>query len=256
MPLNVCNASRNPCQPWNDGMRKTKALIWKAFMSLGLEIHIRKEPLRFLNRLGVRTVLDIGANEGQFARTARKILPDAKIYSFEPLPAPFSRLCTAFGKDAHFEAFPIALGSEPGEADFEVNDFSPSSSFLPVTEALRRSYPYAARTSKTRVTVSTLDMWAEQYDLERGILVKLDVQGYEDHVIMGGPRTFARASVVIAETSFTALYQGQPLYDDIYQLMRARGFRSAGMIVNGRDADTGEILDSDSIFIRDPLTSI
>ena len=232
-------------------MRKTKALIWNAFMSMGLEIHIRREPLRFLSRLGIRTVLDIGANEGQFARTARKLLPGARIYSFEPLSAPFAKLRTAFKDDAHFEAFPLALGSEPGEAEFEMNVFNASSSFLPFTENHRRGYPFASKTSKTLVTVSTLDLWAAGRDLQPGILVKMDVQGYEDHVIKGGSQTLARASVVIAETSFITLYQGQPLYDDIYQMMRFRGFRSAGMIINGRDPETGEILDSDSIFIRD-----
>ena len=36
--------------------------------------------------LGVKTVLDIGANVGRFAITARKLFPDAHIYAFEPLP--------------------------------------------------------------------------------------------------------------------------------------------------------------------------
>lgn len=233
--------------------RATKAAVWAAFMRLGLEIHVRKDPLRFLARMNIRTVIDVGANEGQFARNIRDLLPHAKIYSFEPLPVPFSKLENAFSTDLNFEAVPLALGSIPGDAEFESNAFSPSSSFLPVNDKHRKNYPHAAQTSRTKVPVSTLDLWARDHILEPNLLIKMDVQGYEDQVILGASETLSKAAVVIAETSFAPLYQGQPLYDDIYRLLRNRGFRSGGMIVNATDRETGEMLQADSVFIRDPI---
>ena len=225
-------------------------------MRLGVEVHRRRDPLRFLTRMGIRTVLDIGANEGQFARKVRELLPSARIYSFEPLASPFGRLRDSFAQDQNFNAIQLALGAEPGEAEFHSNDFTPSSSFLPSTERLRMNFPHASETKKSKITVSTLDLWANTQELEPKILVKIDVQGFEDHVIRGGSETLARAAVVIAETSFAALYEGQALYDDVYQLLRSLGFRSAGMIDNVCDADTGEVLQADSIFVRDPVNKL
>ena len=46
------------------------------------------EHARVLRNLGpVGTVVDIGANRGQFALAARHCFADARIVSFEPLPA-------------------------------------------------------------------------------------------------------------------------------------------------------------------------
>ena len=62
----------------------------RTFETLGLDIKFHRDPLRFLRTQGIRTVLDIGANRGQFAAQVRKVLPDAAIYSFEPLAEPIS----------------------------------------------------------------------------------------------------------------------------------------------------------------------
>src|SRR5688572_11324458 len=43
-----------------------------------------------------RTVVDIGANHGQFALVARHHCPNARIESFEPLPGPAERFRKVF----------------------------------------------------------------------------------------------------------------------------------------------------------------
>src|SRR6188768_3210136 len=47
----------------------------------------------WLQRLGIRTVIDVGANDGGFARRARRTLPEAVLHCFEPLPVPYAKLC-------------------------------------------------------------------------------------------------------------------------------------------------------------------
>lgn len=230
---------------------RSKELAWEALFQLGLEVHLRKEPLRFLANKGIRTVLDIGANRGQFARRIRSVLPSAKIFSFEPLPSAFLALSKSFRNDQTFQAVQLAIGEFCGQAPFQVNLFTPSSSLLTATETMRQNYPHAAKTVTSQVNLSTLDAWAAQHVLRPPILLKMDVQGYEDRVIRGANETLLRTAAVIAETSFTPLYHGQALFDDIYVLMRRLGFRFAGMIESAPDKATGEILYADSIFLRD-----
>ena len=83
------------------------------------------------------------------------------------------------------------------------------------------------------------------------ILIKIDVQGSEDKVIRGGQKTLRRAKAVIVETSFTELYDGQPLFHDIYEGLRSLGFSYSGSwapdLKNPLD---GSHLQQDSIFVR------
>ncbi|MEL7364229.1 MAG: FkbM family methyltransferase, partial [Bacteroidota bacterium] len=55
---------------------------WKPFSITAFQM------LRDLCRLGLRpkTVIDVGANIGQFARAAAETFPEARVVAFEPLP--------------------------------------------------------------------------------------------------------------------------------------------------------------------------
>jgi FkbM family methyltransferase len=235
-------------------MKDTAVRILKrALGTVGLEVRRRRPPgdeLAFLRAIPVRTILDIGANEGQFARVLRRLFPRATIHSFEPVPSAYARLAGAAAKDGRLHAHRLALGESAGEVDVEVNEFTPASSILRPTQALAESFPYAASTHAQTVAMTTLDDWAAGVDLEPELLLKLDVQGYEDRVLRGGKRVLARAAAVIIEVSFTPLYEGQVLFDEVAELLRHEGLRCAGMVNNGCDPRTGGILYADAVFRR------
>lgn len=54
--------------------------------------HYRDLHKKWILDLDIKTVFDIGANKVQFAKLAREVFPQAKIYSFEPLPHCFTEL--------------------------------------------------------------------------------------------------------------------------------------------------------------------
>src|SRR5688500_15295819 len=64
----------------------------------------------------IRTVLDIGGNTGQFARAIRELLPEAYIYSFEPLSDCFDELQRTMNGTNKFQAFNTALDDHEGDA--------------------------------------------------------------------------------------------------------------------------------------------
>ena len=71
---------------------------------------------------------DVGANIGQFAQQIHAILPEAAIYSFEPLLACYEQLLRNMGHVPKFRAFNFALGSEATETNIHKAEFTPSSS--------------------------------------------------------------------------------------------------------------------------------
>ena len=69
---------------------------------------------RVLDGLQLDTVVDIGANRGQFALCIRHLFPHAQIYSFEPLARPAGAWVRNFGADPRARLFrkAVALQSD------------------------------------------------------------------------------------------------------------------------------------------------
>jgi FkbM family methyltransferase len=200
---------------------------------------------------GIRTVFDVGANTGQFARAIHEVLPEAYIYSFEPLSDCFVELQRAMRDVRTFRAFNTALAESDGKAEFYRSSWSPSSSLLRMQELHKQNFPFTAGESRETVKVRRLDDCAQELRIENEILVKLDVQGAEDKVIEGGRGLLGRARVLIVETSMDSLYTGQPLFADIFKLLEGLGFRYKGALSQAFSALDGSVLYTDSIFIRD-----
>ncbi|MEO0230929.1 MAG: FkbM family methyltransferase [candidate division WOR-3 bacterium] len=177
-----------------------KNLIKKFFNALGYDIiRANNNPARTLlglRNLPIKTIIDIGANEGQFARYICKIFPDAYIYCFEPLPEPFEKLRRWVEKERKSKAsiFNFALGDKEGTFKMFLHyEHTPSSSFLKTTEICEKYYPFTKSQTTISVKMTKLDNWIKSVsNLELEILVKLDVQGYEDRVIRGGKEVFKK----------------------------------------------------------------
>ncbi len=226
-----------------------------------------------------KTILDIGANEGQFADKMHLLFPDTMIYSFEPIPEAFEQLDKNFRDIKQvkginlaysFEPIPeafeqldknfrdikqvkginLALGDAAGEITFNKNESSASSSFLDMADSHVKSFDFAVKTVPIKVKVDTLDNVMSKESIDLPMLIKIDVQGFEDKVIKGGNDTIKIADMVICEVSFTELYKGQLLFDDTYEMFKNLGFSYAGSIEQLRSPDTNRILQADAIFIR------
>jgi FkbM family methyltransferase len=197
----------------------------------------------------IKTVLDIGAHTGQFAQAARCVLPDAMIYSFEPLPDAYPLLTARMSKDRTFKAYGVALGEEDGETIFHRNEFTQSSSVLPMSNLHRDSFPWTQDSTQLTVPVRRLDSFLGELNLAPKVLVKIDVQGFEDRVLRGGEQVIRSADYVIVETSVELLYEGQAWFETIYSTMKDFGFRYAGSVDQLDDPRSGRPVQVDALFL-------
>lgn len=222
----------------------------------GLEVR-RAAPAEFewLSQLGIDTVLDIGANTGQFARFIRRILPDAAIVSFEPLPDCCQQLAHNMRSDRRFQAVNLALSDRTGRLPFRRSSYSPSSSLIPMHPLHRELFPHTAGEVVTEVNATTLDAAAADLDIGSRLLVKMDVQGAEPAVIRGGAGTIRRACVVILPCTFIELYAGQSLFPDDFAKLTELGFRYFGSIATMKSPRNGLHLSEDAVFIREDLVA-
>jgi FkbM family methyltransferase len=222
----------------------------------GLDVRMVEDFTKpWLLNLDIRTVIDIGANTGQFARAIHEVLPAAFVYSFEPLPDCFKELQRTMCSMANFQAYNTALGENDGEATFYRSEWSPSSSLRPMGQLHKENFPYTARESREIVRVRKLDDYIDELNIKNNVLMKLDVQGCEDRVIAGGKCLLGRTKVLVVETSMVPLYASQPLFRDIYSILDQQGFKYHGALSQFASPLNGSILQADSIFINERLQS-
>lgn len=225
--------------------------IKKIIRKLGFDLV--KYHSHFENQLkkhSIECVIDVGANEGQFARHIHTIIPTAKIYSFEPLKEPFKKLEALKDSIPDFECFNTALGNTTSKIDIWKSSFSPSSSMLPMEQLHKNIYPKSAELTKESVDLDKLDNFKSKFDIGGKYLVKIDVQGFEKEVIAGGTEIIGKATLLLVETSFVSLYSNQPLFDEITEQLFNLGFRYFGHDGQHRNEQNGDLLFQDSIFIN------
>lgn len=195
-------------------------------------------------------ILDIGANEGQFAEMARQLWPDTPIHCFEPLPDVCAELKRRTAGLAGITVHDIGLSDKAGSQAMHRSDFTPSSSLLPMTELHRSEWPQSSGQTQVEVRLERLDDWAaaNAAALSAGLLAKIDVQGFERAVIDGGAYTLRLARFVVVEVSFDELYEGQPLFEHIDARMRELGFAYRGNVEQYFNRARDRILFADAIF--------
>jgi FkbM family methyltransferase len=203
----------------------------------------------FLSGLDCRTVVDIGANRGQFALVARQCQPHARVISFEPLPAPAAKFREVFAGDTRVTLHEVAIGPVPGNATIHVSRQDDSSSLLPITPKQVALFPGTEETATAVVRVAPLREFISAAKIEPPALLKVDVQGYELQALRGCEDLLSRFAYVYAECSFVELYASQALADEVIAWLRERGLRLRGVHNMDYDRD-GRAIQADFLFAR------
>ena len=207
------------------------------------------EHARVLSGLDCRTVVDIGANRGQFALVARQCQPQARVISFEPLPAAAAKFRAVFAGDDRVTLHEVAIGPATGNATIHISRRDDSSSLLPITTTQVALFPGTEETSTAVVRVAPLREFISAEDIQSPAFLKLDVQGYELEALRGCEDLLGRFAYVYAECSFVELYAGQALADEVIAWLRERGFKLRG--VHNMDYDRGgRAIQADFLFAR------
>jgi FkbM family methyltransferase len=210
-----------------------------------------------LRTYAVDCVIDVGANEGQFAGTLRRLGYEGHIISFEPVAAAFEVLERRASTDPRWAVKNLAIGNQSGEVEINVAGSTAVSSILrfnvDISEAFGEERGAAVREETTcrhvqRVAMAALD----ELDLpgER-IYLKTDTQGYDLEVLEGCPVLLERrVPAVQAEISFLPLYYGmRNQLQAVSTCLHEYGFELGGLFSISRDAYQRQV-EMDGVFVR------
>lgn len=207
--------------------------------------------IKIIKNKNVNLVLDIGAHNGLYAKGLRRDGYDGRLVSFEPLEKPYRELKKRVKKDALWECEQIALGDSVGEGEINVSGHLTSSSILPIKDVHVDACPSSKTVAKEKIKISTLDMVRNKYIHRKdNIFMKVDVQGYEKHVLAGAAETLNDICIVELELSLMEMYEEGPTMVEVLDTMKGLGFRLVAINPVFSDPVTGYLLQADGIFTK------
>lgn len=198
--------------------------------------------------LAFATVVDVGANVGQFSRAALARWPDTSVIAFEPLPEAADTLRRSLAGFPAVEVHPTAVGDEDAAVTFHPHTYTLSSSALPVLDAARERYRWAEERPSIEVAVCRLDSVLGDRRLSRPTLLKLDVQGYELKVLAGAGAVLHQLDAIVLEQSFERFYEGQPLFTETNRFLESNGWYLARPL--GWNRKDGRVVEVDCLYLR------
>ncbi len=205
-----------------------------------------------IERLGVRTVLDVGANEGQFATGLRTGGFEGRIHSYEPGPAALARLRAASAEDPDWTVHAHGLGSAEAELVLTQYDSSPLSSLHDISTYAERTWNFTPG-SQVSVPIRRLDAVLPTVD---DVLLKIDTQGHDLEVLAGASGCLHQVRALLIELSVHALYVGTPSFSAQLARLDELGFEPIGFwpvnteTAGGVSTNDLRVVEFDGLFLN------
>lgn len=192
--------------------------IKRLLRRFGYDVVTYRPFLELLEPWGIQTVLDVGANVGQFATELRSSGYTGTIFSFEPTREAFKQLQINSQPDDRWHVINSGLGRSNEQLTVSIAKDSQLTSVLnPVRE---HSF-----IGEQTIQLQRLDDWLASTSIDLSTTcLKLDVQGYEWEVLAGAGEALPKMGAIMVELATSQSYEEQPYAEDIMALLRAKGF--------------------------------
>lgn len=208
---------------------------------------VRGQRQRLWDHYGIRRLVDVGANTGQYASAARRDGFVGEVISIEPLAGAYCRLEAAAAGDPRWTTIRSAVGAASGTVTMRVSEDSVFSSVLPATGDALAASATAQTVGEEVVPLAPLDALVPVGEV--ATVVKIDVQGFEREVLDGAVETIGRAVLVEMEMSPRPVYAGQMLMAEALARMSDAGFVLA-LTENLLPEPSGASLQFNGVFRR------
>ena len=184
-------------------------------------------------------IFDIGACEGESSLRYQRLFPNARIFSFEPLPSNFDlvkKYIEEYNAGQSIFPFQFCLSDKQEELTFYVSSGKPegasdenwdygnkSSSLLPPSGTID-VHPWLKFNQAIKVQSTTLEDFCLSNTISKIDFIHMDVQGAELLVLKGAGDFLQHINMVWLEVESVELYKEQPLKADIEYFMNSNGF--------------------------------
>lgn len=188
---------------------------------------------KVFSRYGITTVLDVGANNGQYRDFLRdQVGFSGTIHSFEPIPSLAERIRQRSKHDPNWHIHNLALGNANGEQTLNIMARDSFSSFLQPDDTSASGFS-ASNTIVDSISVQIRrldDAFDESINASKeSCYLKIDTQGYDLEVIKGASAFLQRTPALQFELAIQRLYTDVPDYRSMLATMEGLGFDISGL---------------------------
>lgn len=220
---------------------------WRTWSLTGRKTWLQFQPIFHQHK--IQFIAYVGANEGQTVLALNTAFPGREFLLVEPVLETFGVLLENTKHFKNMHCLNVAAGAKEESRPMFVDEYSPASSLLSYDSIALQEYPFLGKQRNVNVTVKPLDMILKENRITGVDLLVMDVQGYEDEVLIGASETLKSCKVVISELSLQALYRGSSTFDSVYQTLIQKGFLLQ-YLINPMQGESRQILQIDGIFVR------
>jgi FkbM family methyltransferase len=158
-------------------------------------------------------VFDVGGNVGNYAIQVAKILPLAKIFSFEPAKKTFESLQNNIQHYTNIAPYNLALGNQIGKAVLYSHTYE--SGLASVYDRVGLDLNY-----REEIQISTIDNFCEEHNLTRIDFLKLDIEGNEYRALEGALKMLKGNKIKYIQFEFGGTdIDARVFFRDFYKLL-------------------------------------
>jgi len=188
-----------------------------------------------------KSILDIGANVGQFYNEIKNIFPNSYYYLIEG-----SESCEVVLETLNVDYSICLLSDSEKEVDFYIRKNEPRCTGNSIYRENTSFYDDDQILIEKRQTKTLSNLLNNQvFDL-----IKIDVQGSEIDIINGGLDIIKEAKGILMEVSLMEYNQNSPTKEFVYKYMDNLGFKPVELIGNINHPLTYELIQQDILFLN------
>jgi len=177
-----------------------------------------------LKQIECPIVFDVGANQGNYAISAKKINEKSVIFSFEPHPVSYEKLKSNSGGGHTFNA--INLGLSDSNKEIEIYDYENdqgsehASLYKEVIENLHKGKP-----KSHLVKLISLDYFITISNINHIHLLKIDTEGHELEVLKGAANAIQNNQIDLIHIEFNEMnVYSRVFFKDISDFLKNYNF--------------------------------
>jgi FkbM family methyltransferase len=193
--------------------------------------------LEFLDYHDIQSVLDIGANVGNYSRTVKYFFPNMRILMIEANP-----YCEESLKNTGIDYRIACLSDTEKEVEFYIDndkDIGTGASYY-----LENTHHYSQKRFIRRNT-ELLDNVVDDQSFD---FIKMDTQGSEVDIIKGGYSVIDKTKFISIEMSLIEYNFNSPQKDEVVSFMESCGFYPNLLVEE--HYSKGELIQEDWIFSK------
>ena len=184
---------------------------------------------RYLCKIDIEKVIDIGAHKGEFLENMLKIEKINSFYAFEPQKNIFDELNKKFSNNKKVTLFNYAMDKEIANKKLRINKLSTTSSLAEINEKSLylkfKNFLLLAKSNfedEYEIQTNTVDKIFESISLQKALL-KIDVEGFEINVIKGSKIKLKEIPFILLENQFGNHYKNNN-FNEIVNILSEQNF--------------------------------